>query len=111
MAQRTVSDPISLRLPQQLAAELEAHLFPGDGDEHGAVIGATVVKTGRGTRLLGRRLFLAEEGTDYVAGDHGYRMLTADFVRRCALACAADGLGVPGGPQPPGHRPRRVFRH
>ena len=92
MAQRTVSDPISLRLPQQLAAELEAHLFPGDGDEHGAVIGATVVKTGRGTRLLGRRLFLAEEGTDYVAGDHGYRMLTADFVRRCALACAADGL-------------------
>ena len=92
MAQGKVSGPISLRLPRQLATELQAHLFPGDRDEHGAVIGAAIVKTGRGTRLLGRRLFLAEEGVDYVAGNYGYRMLTADFVRRCALACAADGL-------------------
>ena len=92
MAQRPVSGPISLRLPPQLAAELEAHLFPGDMDEHGAVIGAAVVKTDRGFRLLGRRMFLAEEGVDYIAGNHGYRMLTADFVRRCALTCATEGL-------------------
>ena len=56
------------------------------------MIGAAVVRTGRGCRLLGRRLFLATDGVDYVPGDRGHRMLTAAFVRRCALACAAEGL-------------------
>ena len=75
-----------------MAAELDAHLFPGDGEEHGAVIGASTVRTDRGCRLLGRRLFLATDGIDYVPGDRGHRMLTAAFVRRCALACADEGL-------------------
>lgn len=92
MATRTVSRPISLRLPQAMMATLEAHLFPGDGDEHGAVIGAAVLGTGRGCRLIARRLFLAADGVDYLPGQRGYRMLTADFVRRCALACADEGL-------------------
>ena len=92
MAHGTLIGPVSLRLPQLLAAELEAHLFPGDWDEHGAVIGAAVVQTNRGCRLLGRRLFLADDGIDYVSGKYGYRMLTSDFVRRCALACAEEGL-------------------
>ena len=56
------------------------------------MIGAAAVETGRGLRLLGRRLFLAVDGADYVPGDRGHRMLTADFVRRCALACASEGL-------------------
>ena len=43
-------------------------------------------------RLLGQCLFLAEDGADYVPGIYGYRMLTADFVRRCAVACADKGL-------------------
>ena len=92
MATRTVSGPISLRLPQAMMATLEAHLFPGDSDEHGAVIGAAVLKTGRGCRLIACRLFLAADGVDYLPGQRGYRMLTADFVRRCALACADEGL-------------------
>lgn len=83
---------ISLRLPQAMMVELEEHLFPGDHDEHGAVIGAAVLETSRCTRLIGRRLFLAVDGSDYVAGQRGYRMLTAEFVRRCALACADEGL-------------------
>ena len=71
---------------------LEEHLFRAVEDEHGAVIGAAVVETARGCQLLGRRLFLATDGIDYVPGQRGYRMLTADFVRRCALACADEGL-------------------
>lgn len=71
---------------------LRAHLFPGDQDEHGAVIGATMLVTSRGTRLLARKLFLAKDGVDYVPGQRGYRMLTANFVRECALACSEDGL-------------------
>ena len=92
MAQRTVSKPVSLRLTSEMAAELEDHLFPGDGDEHGAVIGAAVIETGEGRRLLGQCLFLAEDGVDYVPGVYGYRMLTADFVRCCAVACADRGI-------------------
>ena len=92
MAQRAVKAPVSLRLPVEMASMLVSHLFPGDEDEHGAVVGAVVLETGRGYRLLGRRLFLAEDGIDYVPGKHGYRMLTPEFVLRCALACSDEGL-------------------
>ena len=92
MAEGTMNRPFSLRLTSEMAAKLEKHLFPGDRDEHGAVIGASVVETGDGCRLLARRLFLAEDGADYVPGIHGYRMLTAEFVRRCAILCAEEGL-------------------
>ena len=92
MAKKPIAGRVSLRLTSELAAALEKHLFPGDGDEHGAVIGAAVVEVTNGYRLLGRRLFLAEDGVDYIPGTFGYRMLTADFVRRCVLACADEGL-------------------
>ena len=92
MVKRAIVGPVSLRLPQAIATELQEHLFPGDEDEHGAVIGAAFVETSRGSQLLGRRLFLAKDGVDYIPGNYGYRMLTADFVRECALACADEEL-------------------
>lgn len=82
----------SLTIPAATMATLRDHLFPGDGDEHGAVIGATVVRTAAGTRLLTRRLFLARDGIDYVPGQRGYRMLTATFVLESAATCADQGL-------------------
>lgn len=84
--------PWTLRIAPDMMRELHGHLFPGDNDEHGAVIGASVVSTSRGTRLLARRLFLAKDGVDYVPGSRGYRMLTASFVSDCALDCEAEGL-------------------
>ena len=75
-----------------MMADLHRHLFPGDGDEHGAVIAASVVSTDRSYRLLGRHLHRAVDGIDYVPGKHGYRMLTPEFVRRCVRACAEEGL-------------------
>jgi molybdopterin/thiamine biosynthesis adenylyltransferase len=83
---------VSLRVPATLMNQLHQHLFPGDRDEHGAVIGASVLETTRGVRLLAHRLFLAEDGVDYIPGQRGYRMLTAAFVRRCVLACADANL-------------------
>jgi molybdopterin/thiamine biosynthesis adenylyltransferase len=83
---------VSLRMPEHLMAELRQHLFPGDGDEHGAVVAASVLRTGRGVRLLVHRLFLAEDGVDYVPGNHGYRALTSTFVMDCALECAELGM-------------------
>src|SRR6266536_3937961 len=92
MAAQPMMHPWTLRLPAHLAAQLQTHLFPGDGDEHGAVIGASLVETSRGTRLLVRRLYLARDGVDYVAGQRGYRMLTPTFVRNRIRDCAREGL-------------------
>ena len=69
---------------------LNAHLFQDD-DEHGAVVLAEQVQGPRGPRLLARRVLLAKDGIDYVPGIHGYRALTATFVRDCIdLAASAE---------------------
>ena len=60
-----MKEPVSLRIAGPLFARLHAHLFPGDGDEHGAVIAAGIAETARGTRLLARALFLARAGVSY----------------------------------------------
>ena len=84
--------PWSLDIPASLMEQLHTHLFPGDGDEHGAVIVAGVAETPRGIRLLARELVRARDGVDYVPGQRGYRMLTASFVTDQILRCAAQGL-------------------
>lgn len=81
-----------LRLPSAMADAINAHLFSGDGEEHSVVVGAAMIETERGRRLLGRRIFPAADGVDYVSGENGHWMLTATFVRRCVLACADEGL-------------------
>lgn len=77
----------SLVVPSSLKRALFQHLFPGDGDEHGAILSAGIVETERGLRLLARDLVCAVDGRDYVPGRRGYRMLTGAFVttqiRRC----------------------------
>ena len=92
MAAQAMNTTARLRLPAALSDDLRAHLFRADADEHGAVIGASAFEAADGLRLLGRRLFLANDGTDYVPGERGYRMLTPEFVRRCVRACAEEGL-------------------
>ena len=72
--------PVSVRISQDLFDVLIKHLFPGDLDEHGAVLLAGIVETKRGTRLLVREVALAEDGVDYVPGTRGYRALKPGFV-------------------------------
>src|SRR4051794_30459738 len=84
--------PISVRMDEPLFRRLSEHLFPGDGDEHGAVVTAGIAETSRGTRLLARELFLARDGEDYVPGTRGYRALTARFVARVSDYCASEKL-------------------
>src|SRR5262249_34968892 len=64
---------------------LMKHLFPGDNDEHGAVILAGISQSDRGLRLIARELHFAVDGKDYVAGQRGYRMLRAQFIQSCIL--------------------------
>ena len=61
---------------------LMGHLFPGDNDEHGAVLLAGMsIRDGQMT-LFVREIHFAVEGTDYVEGKIGYRALTATFIHR-----------------------------
>ena len=70
-----------LTIPAGLYGELQRHLFPGDHDEHGAVILAGICESDRGLRLVTRELHLAKDGVDYVPGKRGYRMLKAEFIQ------------------------------
>jgi len=88
-----MTTPWSVHLSPRMADDLLRHLFPGDRDEHAAVLGVSIARTGRGVRLLGRRLHLARDGVDYVPGTRGYRMLTPTFVRDRILDCERDELG------------------
>src|SRR5438132_9829726 len=81
----------TLVLPERLYDQIWAHLFPGDGDEHGAVLAAGIAR-GADNRLLVREVFLAKDGVDYVPGERGYRMLTAAFVRERIRLCAREKL-------------------
>lgn len=84
--------PVSLTIDKPLFEKLYQHLFPGDRDEHGAVIAAGIVETSRGTRLLAREVFLAHDRIDYVPGTRGYRALTARFVAEVSGYCSAQNL-------------------
>lgn len=58
------------------------HLFPGDGDEHGAVLLAGVSAPENKVTLHVREVHLAREGLDYVHGKVGYRALTPQFIHK-----------------------------
>lgn len=87
-----MAQAVQVRIDSQRAAALFKHLFPGDGDEHGAILAASTLQTARGIRLFVRETFLARDGVEYVHGQRGYKMLTAEFVREKAAWCASRGL-------------------
>ncbi len=92
MAQRAVNPAWSVVITGQQWAVLYRHLFPGDGDEHGAVLRCGIARGPRGTRLLVRDVVTAIDGVDYVEGHRSYRKLTANFVADNIDACAEQGL-------------------
>jgi len=79
-------------MPARIKARLFAHLFPGDGDEHAAVLAASIAFDGDRARLLVRHYIPAEDGIDYVAGIRGYRHLRGEFVHRCIVFCREQKL-------------------
>ena len=86
------TEEFDLVLPAALKKDLFSHLFPGDGEEHGAVLSAGVVDTDRGLRLLARDFFAAADGEHYVPGRRGHRMLTPQFVNECIRYCRDEHL-------------------
>ena len=91
MAARPVNE-WRLIIPAGMYQSLHDHLFPGDRDEHGAIMLAGVAESDRGLRLIGRELYLATDGVDYTPGRHGYRMLKAEYIQRHVLRARDQGL-------------------
>ena len=99
---RTPMSGEGLRHPghfRRTTSESWSTCFPGDQDEHGAILRAGIVRNGPSLRLLIQDVRPAEFGTDYVAGRYGYRALTPTFIHREILQCRDARLGVLGCPQ------------
>lgn len=73
----------SIRFSRDQYDKVMKHLFPGDKDEHGAVLLAGISEANGLITLLIREVHLAQEGTDYVEGKVGYRALTPKFIHKC----------------------------
>lgn len=84
--------PVQLVIPGEMWGRLYDHVFPGDGDEHGAVIAAGIVNSPRGMRLVARELHLAVDGVDFVDGHRSLRRLVPEFVNRLIRHCRDERL-------------------
>ena len=71
-----------VRIAQQDFDTLKNHLFPGDFDEHGAVLLAGISRPMGQLTLHVREVHLTKEGSDYVEGKIGYRALNPKFIHR-----------------------------
>ncbi|MGH3253453.1 MAG: HesA/MoeB/ThiF family protein [Trebonia sp.] len=72
--------PFELRIAQPDWARLRRHLFPGDHDEHAAVLLCGMATSACSRRLLVREVVCAEDDVSYLPGTRGYRQLTGEFV-------------------------------
>lgn len=72
-------------------AILMAHLFPGDGEEHGGVLQAGLVETPDGLRLCIHTVVLARDNHDYVPGRFGHRALDPRFIHQQITTCRDHG--------------------
>lgn len=80
----------ALTIDDRAWTKLRDHLFPGDDDEHGAILLAGQAQGRQGLRLLVREVIPARDGIDYVPGRRGYRALDPKFIAQAARR-ARDG--------------------
>ncbi len=84
---------VSLTIDDSSFEILEKHLFPGDHDEHGAILTIGTSVNQNHLRLFVRDVFCAEDGVDFVPGTVGYRELKPAFIARIAQYCSDQNLG------------------
>jgi molybdopterin/thiamine biosynthesis adenylyltransferase len=77
-----MTDKCRIRIARDDYDVLINHLFPGDQDEHGAVLLAGMSKSNGQETFFVREVHLAKEGTDYVESKIGYRALSAQFIHK-----------------------------
>jgi ThiF family protein len=82
---------IEINLTLQDGDALWEHLFPGDHDEHAAIMLAGLHGGNDRSRLLVRELHLLESN-DFIPGEHGYRQISPAALARLGNRAAAEGL-------------------
>lgn len=82
----------TFKIDRQQFDQLHRHLFPGDHDEHGAVILSGIAETETEVTFIAREVLIARDKDDFVPGKHGYRALSADFVARASHRAATQKL-------------------
>lgn len=83
---------VTLTITHRLHEEVMAHLFPGDGEEHGLIILAGLASHEGGIRLLAKEVLVAQDGIDYVQGRNSHRSLRAEFIRVAIKRCREERL-------------------
>ena len=69
-----------------------SNLFPGDNDEHGAVLHAGFAVCGTELRLSVQHVEPVKFGTDYLPGKFGYRALNPKFIHQQIVKCRDNRL-------------------
>jgi hypothetical protein len=70
-----------------------SHLFPGDHDEHAAIVLAGHHQQAGRTRLLGRELHLLG-AEDFIPGEYGYRQIAPHALARLGNRAATEDLAL-----------------
>ena len=88
-----MSRDVELRFAQAQWDQLYNHLYPGDHQEHAAVVLASLVeRPGQAPRLLVREVLPAEDGVDYGVSPEGHGRLSATFINRAIVRCRNERL-------------------
>jgi hypothetical protein len=87
-----VSNSCVIRVGREHFAALQGCLFPGDHDEHGAVLLAGVSRREDRLTLHVREVHPTVDGVDYVAGQFGYRALHPKFIHRMITRARDESL-------------------
>jgi len=77
-----MTDTCRIRIARRDYDTLMAAMFPGDGDEHGAVLLSGVSHENNAAVFHVREVHAAQDGTDYIEGKIGYRALNPTFIHR-----------------------------
>lgn len=84
---------VELRFAQAQFDTLYQHLYPGDHQEHAAIVLATLVeRPGQTPRALVRDVLLAKDGVDYVVSPEGHGRLLPQFINKAIVRCRNERL-------------------
>ena len=81
-----------LRMTREDYDDLIRHLYPGDDDEHSAILLAGVSQSNDQLTLHVREVHPARDGIDYTSGDIGYRALAPTFIHRFIIRARDEKL-------------------
>lgn len=100
-----------LRIGQAEYERLSQHLFPGDHDEHGALLLAGEHQhADGGSRLTVREVHLLDD-EEFPPGKHGYRQLAASALARVGNRAADERLALVSAHSHPGSGDRTGLSH